>query len=198
MTDLTRSNIKGAYTKEFLTSFEWDFKFDRFPDLFGSESGTLADTIRLRCTNVQTPEEPVNNPVSIEIRGQRYSQPGLVNHYGSFAFVIQDFADTAVQKPFMSLIYEMCDPFTKAMARSPKSYMFDCRIFQLNSTREVVKVWVCKDCQIVSAAVTDDMSGDKTPVGQVSLTFTTDFYTVEYATGSEDKSTYYNVSTLNE
>ena len=202
MTDIVRDNIKSSTTAEFLTSFEWDFEFTRMPDMFGSDGSwknNYGKLFRLRTNSVVTPEEPVNQPISIEIRGQRFSQPGKVEHSGQFSFALQDFADVALQKPLMQLQYETCNPLTKQMGRHPSQYFFDCKIYQCNSARQPVKVWICKDCLLVACAVTDEMNGEKTPVGQLQVTFTTDIYTVEYVAdpaSADNKSAYYNNMTL--
>lgn len=194
MNEITRSNIRGKTTSEFITSYEWDFEFDKVPYIIGSNS---LKNLRLRCSQVNTPEEPVSPNMSVNIRGHVFSQIGLVMHAGTFTIVSQDFSDTSVQQPLMKLMYAICDPTTKATIGSPRDFFFDCRIYQLNAKREIIKVWVCKDCLLQSVQIADDMTSEKNIIGQTNVMFSTDCFTVEYpvkAAESATDPTYYLVN----
>ena len=186
--DITRSNIRSGTTREFLTSYEWDFRFTKVPsDL---NSAVFKQNFRLRAKSVIPPEEPVNQPAVITIRGHQFSQPGMTFHNGQASFIIQDFADVGIQKPLIQLNYDICDPETKAMNKNPKDYLFNFVIVRLDPTRKLVKVWKCKDCVLQFANVVEDMDESKNPIGQTSVSFSIDEYTLEFPDISTAITTY--------
>ena len=184
---MKRSNIRNSTTTaEIITSYEWDFQFTKVPGLWGNVGDAAVskflDLYRCRTDSVAVPEEPQQTPVVVGIRGHQFSQPGLSANYGQFSFVLQDFADTGIQKNLLQLQYAMSMPETKEMKSNSNDFFFDCNFYQLNSERQLIKKWVCKDCLLLLANVTDTMNSTKSAVGQISVAFSTDFYTIEYPT----------------
>ena len=187
MTDVAvRSQIRNRATQEFLTSYEWDFEFVNPPSILGSD---FQKNLRLRCTEVATPEEPQSPNMSVNIRGHIFSQVGMIMHNGAFVLTVQDFSDMALQKPIMEMLYAICDPITKAVNGSVNDYRFNFKLYQMNAEREIVKVWKCKDCLLQAINVNDSMTSDKSIIGQMTLNISTDCFTVEYPTAATSLTT---------
>lgn len=199
---MKRSRIRNTETTaEIITSYEWDFRFTKVPGLWGGDNPSEStrkymELFRCRTDSVTTPEEPVNQPVSVMIRGHQFSQPGMSNNFGTFGFILQDFADTGIQKDLMALQYAMSLPNTKGMKDAANRFFFDGELYQLNPERKLIKKWVVKDCLLIQAQVQDAMNSSKAAVGQTNVSFSTDFYTIEYPLSPTDSMTdptyYYN------
>ena len=198
---MKRSKIRVVdTTSELITSYEWDFRFTKIPQVWAN--GELSnetvkrymELFRCRTNSVVVPEEPQQTPVSVMIRGHQFSQPGMSNNFGQFSFVLQDFADTGIQKELIALQYAMSLPNSKGMKAPANKFFFNCELFQLDSERRMIKKWICTDCLLILANVVDTMDSSKTAVGQTSVAFSTDFYTIEYPTAPTDvigSQTYY-------
>ena len=197
---IKRSDIVGGTTREFLTSYDWNFNFTKVPEIFSTAASVerlLNETLLYRTDSVTVPEDPVAERVQVVIHGHSFSQPGLVPNYGTFGFQVQDFADAQIQAFFTRFAYLTCDPLTKAMKGYANQFKFNCKITQLDSQRNPIKVWNCKDCLVSTANVNDILDGTKTIVGGIAIVFTSDCYTIEYFNGS-DASTYDGTNSLDE
>ena len=137
--ELKRSDIRTSNTSPFLTTFEWEFEFTKLPDVINGSKDELNNLMMKRVTSITVPQDPVNTPIAVNIRGHQFSQPGLTPNNGVFAMNFQDFGDQAIQKVFTQLLYAMSDPLTRRMVGgNPNAYKFDCNIYRLdaNMTRK--------------------------------------------------------------
>ena len=169
---------------DFLTTYDWDFEVVKWPAILKSDG--MATKFRLRTNNIVVPEDPMVEPISVFVRGHRYSQPGDVKNYGICSFSVQDFSDQSIQRYFTQLVYLMSDPQTKAMMSGrPGLFKMNFNIYRLNAALEPVKRWRIIDALPIGINTVDDMSSEKEPLGPSALSFNCDYYVVEYRTGKE-------------
>lgn len=193
--DLKRQEIRTSNTAPFLTTFEWEFEFTKVPSVIESSKEDLNKLLMKRVTSVTVPQDPINNPIAVNIRGHQFSQPGLTPNNGVFAMTFQDFGDQAIQKVFTQLLYAMSDPLTRQMVGgNPNAYKFDCTIYRLDANLIRRKAWVCKDCLLGTSDTGEDMNSDKSPVGQGVISFTVDLFTVEYCDDQGLSSSYFGTN----
>lgn len=185
MSNIKYNSIRSGSTSELLTSFDWDYEFVSVPTILSSYKGeTLNKLMRGRTLMVQPPEDPQNQPISVMIHGHRFQQIGDTPAYGQFVITVQDFSDLSIQRLFTALIYSASDPETKAIEGSPSDYLFDMNIYRLDPRWRVVKAWRCHNCLVQMADSNEQMTGDKQPVGSVTISISVDQYTVEFLNGS--------------
>ena len=191
-------SIRTDNTAPFLTTFEWEFVFTKVPSVISDSIETLNELLMKRVTSVTVPQDPVNNPIAVNIRGHQFSQPGLTPNSGVFALTFQDFGDQAIQKVFSQLLYAMSDPKTRQMVGgNPNAFKFDCKIYRLDANMKRKKPWICKECLLGSCDTGEEMNSDKSPVGQGVISFVSDITTIEYFDENGEKSYYYgNSNTL--
>lgn len=195
--DLKRQEIRTSNTAPFLTTFEWEFEFTKVPSIISSSKEDLNKLLMKRVTSVTVPQDPINNPIAVNIRGHQFSQPGLTPNNGVFAMTFQDFGDQAIQKVFTQLLYAMSDPLTRQMVGgNPNAYKFDCNIYRLDANLTRRKAWVCKDCLLGTSDTGEDMNSDKSPVGQGVISFTVDLFTVEYFDDQGGSSSYFGNTSI--
>lgn len=195
MEAISRNKIRNVNTAPMLSSFEWAFEFTSLPGITDTTSVEKMNELFMgRATSVTVPADPSDAPMSVMIHGHVFSQVGLTPHNGSFSISFQDFADLKIQKYFTKLRYTATDPITKATLGQPNNYFFDCRIYRLDPTRNIVKVWKCIDCLCITCDADDSMTSDKSPVGGCTVGFTCDLFTTEFldTPASEYKSSTYN------
>ena len=193
--EIQRSTIRTDNTAPFLTTFEWEFEFTKVPSVISSSITSLNDLLMRRVTSVTVPQDPVNNPIAVNIRGHQFSQPGLTPNSGVFALTFQDFGDQAIQKVFTQLLYAMSDPKTRQMVGgNPNAFKFDCKIYRLDASLKRKKAWVCKECLLGSCDTGEEMNSDKSPVGQGVISFVSDITTIEYFNDDGTASYYYGES----
>lgn len=197
LSQLQRSTIRTDNTAPFLTTFEWEFEFTKVPDVINASMTNLNDLLMKRVTSVTVPQDPVNNPIAVNIRGHQFSQPGLTPNSGVFALTFQDFGDQAIQKVFSQLLYAMSDPLTRQMVGgNPNAFKFDCKIYRLDANMKRKKAWICKECLLGSCDTGEEMNSDKSPVGQGVISFVSDITTIEYFDENGEKSYYYGTKQL--
>lgn len=195
--DLKRSDIRTSNTSPFLTTFEWEFEFTKLPDVINGSKDELNNLMMKRVTSITVPQDPVNTPIAVNIRGHQFSQPGLTPNNGVFAMNFQDFGDQAIQKVFTQLLYAMSDPLTRRMVGgNPNAYKFDCNIYRLDANMTRKKAWICKDCLLGTSDTGEDMNSDKSPVGQGVVSFVADLVTVEYFDDQGRSSSYFRNETI--
>lgn len=181
MEAISRDKIRNVNTAPLLSSFEWAFEFKTLPGITSTDNiKTMNDLFMGRATSVTVPADPSDAPMSVMIHGHVFSQVGLTPHNGSFSISFQDFADLRIQKYFTKLRYIATDPVTKATVGQPNNYFFDCVIYRLDPTRNIVKVWKCVDCLCITCDADDSMTSDKSPVGGCTVGFTCDLFTTEF------------------
>ena len=195
--ELKRSDIRTSNTSPFLTTFEWEFEFTKLPDVINGSKDELNNLMMKRVTSITVPQDPVNTPIAVNIRGHQFSQPGLTPNNGVFAMNFQDFGDQAIQKVFTQLLYAMSDPLTRRMVGgNPNAYKFDCNIYRLDANMTRKKAWICKDCLLGTSDTGEDMNSDKSPVGQGVISFVSDITTIEYFDDNGTASYYYGSKQL--
>lgn len=198
MDAINRTKIRSANTAPLLSSFEWAFEFTTLPGYGDTASlNQMNDLFMGRATSVTVPADPSDSPMSVVIHGHVFSQVGLTAHNGSFSVSFQDFADLKIQKYFSKLRYSATDPLTKATNGSPNNYFFNCKIYRLDPTRKIVKVWKCVDCLCITCDADDSMTADKSVVGGCTVGFTCDMFTTEFLDTPADTAdgSKYNFST---
>ncbi len=195
LSQLQRSTIRTDNTAPFLTTFEWEFEFTKVPEVISASKDNLNDLLMKRVTSVTVPQDPVNNPIAVNIRGHQFSQPGLTPNSGVFALTFQDFGDQAIQKVFSQLLYAMSDPLTRRMVGgNPNAFKFDCKIYRLDANMKRKKAWICKECLLGSCDTGEEMNSDKSPVGQGVVSFVSDITTIEYFNDDGTASYYYGTT----
>ena len=194
MSNVVRSKIRTGQTSEFLSSFEWDFKFVSVPRVIRNtgSSDEIEQLIRTRAISVQVPEDPVPQNMTVNIRSHRFQQIGDVPAYGQAAIQVQDFADQKCTQAIQKLIYHQSDPETKETYGAPNEYLFDMEFWRLDPQRQAIKVWRCHDCLFQAADSDEAMTSDKRIVGVTNIIISIDQYTIEYVTNRTALTSSYN------
>lgn len=172
-------------TTPYVTSFDWEIEFKKAPDVF-TEGDLLDDVLnsvfKLRTTQWSAPDIPDAQPMTVNIKGHLFTQPGIAPNYGSVSINLQDNSDLTVTKYVTSLEKAMDDPQTHSTRkRNPADMYFDFNIYQLDPMGNRIQLWACRHAVLAAGATNANQgTSDKQIVGNINLRFQVDFYEIAF------------------